>query len=92
MAKYCITAANHSNPNNHCASQFNMWKYDEVKKSWAPLGGQSINYVSDLLAAGHTVLSAKYEDKLIYTGAPVELELRIARNETQYNVSKMPTF
>ncbi len=92
MGKYCITAANHKNKSNHCASQFKVWEYDASKETWTPLGGKSINFVNDLLANGHIVLSAKENDETISTGAAIETELRIARNETKYNVSEMPTF
>lgn len=93
MEKYCITAANHKNKNNHCASQFKVWKYDVSKNNWTPLGGKSINFVNDLLAGGHAVLSAKInDDNKISLGAAIETELRITRNETQYKVSEMPAF
>jgi hypothetical protein len=92
MGRYCITAANHTNPDNHCASKFKVWEYNSEKKTWMPLGGKSINFVSDLLAAGHTVLSARENPDTITEGARIELELRIAKNETQFKVSAMPTF
>ncbi len=94
MAKYCITAANHRNRNNHCASQFELWEYDQSKEHWTPLGGQSINFISDLLSGGHTVQSAKLSADRgnLSLGAPVELELRITKNETNYKISEMPKF
>jgi hypothetical protein len=92
MGKYCITAANHKNVSNHCASQFRVWEYDSVKSAWKPLGSKSINYVTDLLAAGHTVLSGKKNETTITLGAAIEVELRITKNEAQYKISTMPTF
>ncbi len=92
MSKYCITAANHSNKNNHCASSFKVWEYNDATGKWNSLGGKPINYVNDLLANGHTVLSAKENEKNLSLGKPIETELRIAKNETQYKVSDMPTF
>lgn len=95
MGKYCITAANHKNPNNHCASQFKVWesvKADNGKNVWNPIGSKSLNFINDLMAAGHEVLSGKENEDTISTGAPVESELRIAKNETKYKISEMPKF
>lgn len=92
MGRYCISAANHKNKNNHCSSQFKVWEYEATDKKWKPLGGKSINFVNDLLASGHTVLSAKENETSITVGAPIETELRIAKNETDYKISDMPTF
>lgn len=96
MGKYCITAANHTNINNHCASKFKVWEYTYKKETekwvWKPLGGKSINFVNDLLAGGHEVCSAKENDNSISLGAPIEAELRIARNETKFKISDMPEF
>lgn len=92
MTKYCITAANHKNPNNHCASAFKVWEWRAGINKWVLLGGKSLNFISDLLAAGHEVISAKEKPDLISSGARVELELRIAKNETVYKISGMPTF
>lgn len=96
MSKYCITAANHKNPDNHCASQFKVWEYIHKKEAdkwvWSPLGGKSINFINDLLANGHEVLSAKENKDSITPGAPVESELRIAKNETKFKISDMPKF
>lgn len=96
MSKYCITAVNHTNPSNHCASKFKVWEYryssERGEYFWRSLGGKSINFVSDLLAEGHEVLSAKENETNITTGAPIELELRIARNDTKFKISDMPEF
>ena len=94
MASYCITAANHNNQNNHCASSFKLWKFDTTINLWIEVGAKPLNHISELLAAGHSVHSAKLDKDgdNITLGAPVEIELRIAKNETNYKISEMPTF
>jgi hypothetical protein len=92
MAKYCITAVNHINPDNHCASEFKLWKWLVVQKIWTPLGAKPINFISDLLAGGHTVLSGRENGKTITTGCPIEIELRIAKNGSIFNLSEMSRF
>ncbi len=94
MAEYCITAANHNNQNNHCASSFLLWKLNPDTHKWDRLGAKSLSHISDLLAAGHKVLSARHdaEKHKLYFGAPVEVELRIAKNETNYKLTEMPEF
>lgn len=92
MGRYAITAANHTNPDNHCASSFKVWEYNANKKTWHPLGGKNIDFVNDLLKHGHEVLSANIDGDKLFTGVPVEIELRIAKNETRYKISEMPTF
>lgn len=91
MATYCITAANHKNRKNHVASQFYVWLLGS-DNSLTSLGGRSADFVVSLLVKGHKVLSARDEDNTIYIGAPIEVELRIAENETKYPISDMPTF
>ncbi|WP_429300689.1 hypothetical protein [Paraburkholderia sp. GAS199] len=48
----------------------------------------------ELLQGGNTVLTAKLsaDGKTITLGEPVEVELRISKNSTNYDISKMPTF
>lgn len=94
MATYCITAANHKNPSNHVASSFLVWLQDDQKNSWSKQGPKSAREVVSLVESGNTVLTARFDAKenAIYTGEPVEVELRIAKNKTSYDVSKMPTF
>ena len=92
MSKYCITAANHRNPGNHVASSFNLWEYNPLSSTWRPLGGKSIQYVTELLVQGHEVLSARELETTISVGAPIEIELRISNNESYYKISSMPTF
>jgi hypothetical protein len=97
MGRYCITAANHTNPDNHCASRFKVWEYNEDQSVWSSLGNHSIKYIVDLLNSGHDVFSAKRTEKpeggySISKGARIEVELRIAKNETNYKISDMPGF
>jgi hypothetical protein len=91
MAKYCITAANHKNPNNHVASSFKVY-VEKGTGNWDLHGKMSAKDVVELIEHGHTVLTGKIEGGHIYLGAPVEVELRIAKNETQYPISTMPPF
>ena len=95
MAKYCITAANHSNKDNHCASEFEVFQQSSLTGKWRSLGGKAVSFISELLENGHTVVSGRLIDKAAGTvslGAPIELELRIAKNETKYKISDMPPF
>jgi hypothetical protein len=46
--------------------------------------------IAALLEAGHEVLTAKRGKNGIATGAAVEPELRISRNESAYKISEMP--
>jgi len=94
MAKYCITAANHKNPNNHVASSFLVWVQDLKTTKWTQLGGRSAKQVVELIELGNTVLTGKIsaDGTKLLPGEAVEVELRIAKNKTDYDVSKMPTF
>lgn len=95
MEKYCVTAANHNNNKDNRASEFKVWKWiqnDEKKWVWNPLGKQSLNYVAKLLAQGDQVLSAKQTSTGITSGYPIELELRIARNDENFKITDLPTF
>lgn len=95
MTKYCITAANHDNFQNHCASKFKMWEYvynEDDGRVWIPLGEKSLFFIADLLNSGHEVITARENSRSITRGAPVEIELRIARNETHFKISEMPEF
>ncbi|WP_434661472.1 hypothetical protein P5W99_00745 [Paraburkholderia sp. A3BS-1L] len=94
MANYCITAANHKNPNNHVASSFLVWLQDPKTTKWNQLGAKSAKQVVELIESGNTVLTGKIsaDGKQAHLGEPVEVELRIAKNKTNYDVSKMPAF
>ncbi|WP_207005069.1 hypothetical protein [Trinickia mobilis] len=94
MADYCITAANHKNPNNHVASSFLVWVLDTPKNTWQSLGSKSASEVVGLVEKGHKVYTAKLnaEGTAINLGEPVEVELRIEKNSTNYDISKMPRF
>jgi len=90
MAKYRIVAARPKNASNHVNSQFKMYEYDEDENTWNSAGWKSISEVSSLMHAGQDVRTGKIIDKKMKSGAAVELELRIAKNETVYKISDMP--
>lgn len=93
MAKYCITAARPKNAAQHLKSEFNLWKWqknEDGKMVWSPKGWKRAAEIAELLDAGNDVLTAKEGETSIATGAAVELELRIAKNETKYKISDMP--
>ena len=92
MAKYCITAAKPKNAAQHLKADFNLWKAEEKdgKISWSPQGWKRGTEIAALLGAGHQVLTAKENDTTISTGAAVEMELRISKNEMNYKISDMP--
>ncbi|MCB4345219.1 hypothetical protein LA345_15025 [Burkholderia vietnamiensis] len=93
MAVYCITAANHENPENHVASTFKLWLYGATTNTWAEQKSPATaKQVVELIENGHEVFTAKIGEKGIRKGAPVEVELRIAKNETNYPISEMPEF
>lgn len=92
MAKYCITAAKPKNSTQHLKSEFKLWKAVEKdgKISWSHQGWKRGTEIAGLIGAGHQVLTAKKNDTTISTGAAVEMELRISRNESKYKISDMP--
>lgn len=94
MAQYCITAANHENKTNHVASSFLVWLFDEKQKQWISQGGQSAKNVVGLIESGHSVITGELskDGKTLNRGEKVEVELRIARNSSKYDISNMPTF
>ncbi|ALP65198.1 hypothetical protein [Paraburkholderia caribensis] len=92
MATYCITAAKHENRNNHVASSFEVFVAGDSPGDMVSARGMSAKDIVELLENGHTVITGKIENGEIYFGAPVEIELRIAKNETLYPISEMPTF
>lgn len=94
MAKYCITAANHRNQTNHVASSFLVWQHDEAKNVWSKLGGRSAKELVGLIEAGHSVVTGSFDaaKNLIHFGEKVEVEVRIAKNSSKYDISTMPTF
>ena len=91
MSEYCITAANPKN--GDCASEFKLWKKEMFL--WSCIGSTSIYDVCNLLKNGYTVYSAKEvngEKEPIKLGVPVEIELRIVENNSNYKISEMPSF
>ncbi|MDE1150476.1 MAG: hypothetical protein PW843_28340 [Azospirillaceae bacterium] len=95
LGDYCITAAQHNNPDNHCASQFFIRIYQHNILSgldeWSVIGWRNSYYVVDLLKGGETVYSAKANGKNPYLGDKIEFELRIAHNGVNYKIEDMPT-
>jgi hypothetical protein len=92
MDTYCITAANHKNKSNHVASSFLVWLLDTEADVWRKQGPKSAKEVVALIEAGNKVLTGKENEKTISSGEPIEVELRIAKNKTNYDISNMPTF
>lgn len=95
MSKYCVTAANHNSTKDGRASEFKVWKFvqnEEKKWVWSPLGKKPLNYVAELLAQGNEVVSAQENESSITAGYPIELELRIAKNDKNFKITDLPTF
>lgn len=93
MAKFCITAARSSDETRELKDEFKTYEWvqnAEEKWVWRGPKWRTSFEISDLLSGGNTVLTAKQTGTTINTGAPVELELRIASNETKYPISEMP--
>ncbi|WP_186119870.1 hypothetical protein [Burkholderia gladioli] len=100
MTKYCITAANHKNANDDRASEFEVHQLVKKEKEagwvWNRLGKKSLNEVAALLAQGHEVISAERkkqgDEYVMIEGYPIELELRIAKNDKKFKISQLPEF
>ncbi|WP_175994705.1 hypothetical protein [Burkholderia vietnamiensis] len=100
MTKYCITAANHNNPDDDRASEFEVHqlkkKENEEGWVWSRLGKKSLNEVAMLLAQGNEVISAERKKQgnnyVMIEGYPIELELRIAKNDKKFKITDLPTF
>jgi hypothetical protein len=90
MAKYRIVAARPKGATNHLNSEFKMYKFNEEKATWQTAGWKTIHDVSILLKAGNEVRTGKVEAGEMHSGAAVELELRISKNDTKYKISDMP--
>ena len=93
MSKYRITAARPKNAAHHLNSEFKLWKWEKKEDGtwkWVPKGWRRTAEISALLDAGNEVLTAKENETSITSGAAVELELRIAKNETKFKISDMP--
>ena len=89
MATYCITAAKPKGAVSHLRSQFMTWREGE-DGLWHSQGWQTTSQIVTLMHAGHAVLTARKTATGISTGAPVEVELRISRNQSNYPISQMP--
>ncbi|WP_155632121.1 hypothetical protein [Burkholderia vietnamiensis] len=96
MAKYCITAANHNGTKDDRTSEFKVWEWKldakDNKSKWFLLGKQPLNFVAGLLVNGHEVISGKEGEEKITSGAAIELELRIAKNDENFKITDFPEF
>ncbi|HEX7858497.1 MULTISPECIES: hypothetical protein [Pseudomonadota] len=90
MTKYRIVAARPKNSDNHLKSEFKLYRLNEEKNEWNSVGWKSIGDVSSLIHSGNEVRTGKIVDGSMSSGAPVEVELRIAKNDTKYKISDMP--
>lgn len=93
MGKYRITAARPKKAANHLNSEFKVYERQQKPDrswTWQSLGWVPIYDVSELLKVGHEVRTGRIEKNSMLDGAPVELELRIAKNDTDYKISEMP--
>ena len=64
-----------------------------IPKKWKPQPAATAKESVELIGQGHDVRTAKYgADKKIYPGVPVEVNLRIAKNEINYPISEMSQF
>lgn len=93
MEKYRITAARPRNAANHLNSEFKVYHRQQKPDGtwiWQYVGWQKIHAISDLIKAGNEVRTGKAEGTKMLDGAAVELELRIAKNDTKYKISDMP--
>ena len=92
MPRYCITAARPKNATHHLKSEFKLWKSQDKdgRTSWSSEGWKRGAEIAALLDANHQVLTANRTSTGISTGKPVEMELRISKNETNYKIGDMP--
>lgn len=93
MARYCITAAKHANPQNHVASKFLLWCWVAEEETWRKeKQPATARQIVELIETRYQVFTARENPKTITVGKPVEVELRIAKNETEFPISEMPEF
>lgn len=94
MEKYRIVKARSSVEERELKDEFKTYKRElnPVTKQyeWNSKGWLSIHEISDYLRNGDEVLTAEVQEKKMVDGAPAELELRIATNETKFKISEMP--
>lgn len=90
--KYRIVSAKPKGVTNHCNSSFKVyqWGTHNGKLDWWNVGWKSINEISRYLSEGHEVRTGQYKGGKMIDGAPVELELRIAKNSSDFRISDMP--
>lgn len=89
MATYYIIAASPKGASSHINSKFKIWQNDD-NGAWNMIGWKDITDVAQLIRAGHTVRTGKIVNNQMHGGAAVEIELRIAKNDSNYKISDMP--
>lgn len=97
MEKYRITAARPKGEQNHLKSEFKVFQQRQKPDKtfyWKDIGWKTIYAVSDLLEAGHEVRTGKIvgsgDNTTMKHGAAIEVEMRIAHNDTDFKISEMP--
>lgn len=90
MTDYCITAAKPKGQTSHLNSQFYLWKKNALTGQWEGQGWKKTNDISNLISQGHSVLTGKVQGGSLKLGSPVEIELRISTNKSEYKISDMP--
>ena len=90
--KYRIVSAKPKGATNHCNSQFKVFQsiLKDGNSTWRDIGWKSINQISDYLSAGDEVRTGQVKGGKMVDGAPVEVELRITKNNTDFKISDMP--
>lgn len=89
MATYCIVAARPKNNSNNLKSQFYLYEKRADTGKWRSLGWRPVNGVVDLMVVGNTVLTGEVSNGSLSLGEPVEVELRIAKNGSNFKISGM---
>ncbi len=90
MTQYCIVSAHPKGATNHLNSKFKMLQKNTTDNKWKHIGWKSIGEVCALIEDGHQVVTAELTGGSLALGAPVEVELRISRNKTDFKISDMP--
>lgn len=97
MGRYRITAARPKDADHHLNTEFKVFeRQQKLDKTWTWhfVGWKSIYAVGALLGAGNEVRTGKVTKSggksIMTNGAAVELELRIAKNDTKFKISNMP--
>lgn len=97
MPKYCVTAANRTNPGDDRVSEFKVWQLNAETNEWNRLGKKTADFVSKLLVEGNSVVSGTENVKngkvvSITPGAAIEITHRIAKNDKNFKITDFPEF